>query len=490
MRSAIGLAWILVVMTSVARTEEVPDFEDETVIGLRKASPVDPTAAAFALLKSNAKTDAASRVKAIRELALCGKSDARSEVLARCAVLDAAPEVRREALLTIKDAYDLYAAYTIAKLGLENDNHAVQRAAGEALREIDFPEVTSVLFRGFERVKARLEAPPEPTVSATGLGPPPSPVTTQTRVVTGTRVQLGGPGGRPILIPKLGTRVDDGFGTVGLQPEIGRSSSAAGTRSAVPLPLILQGISGCGAHGDWQSWLAKKERSRPVPAPNAADPPVAPVAPPIERAVPAISAAAAAPQAVNDASSVDSTKPRPVDLILLIDTSASMAAHWGQTERLVLRIVNRLIQTTPGLRVGWIPIGKIAPDADVHPLGDSRENLQQIFSVHPTGSSGNGANCLRAAVHNCIFRPEARRIVVLIGDDGTLKNPDDARAAARELHEKIHGGLYAIIDSRDPRYNEKVDSLCRAGGGELLGNGTKRTSAFDLELDWNAKLKP
>lgn len=169
---------------------------------------------------------------------------------------------------------------------------------------------------------------------------------------------------------------------------------------------------------------------------------------------------------------------RPVDVVVMLDTSGSMENLLDATRARVWDVVNELgrLKPTPELRVGLISFGT---DKTTEEQGfiirhlDLTDDLDEVYAelmgLTVGGETELVGRALNEALDGMSWSPEygALRVVFIAGNESADQGVEDAdfRIAARAARDRgiIVNALYA--GSRDQAVVEQWPEVARAGGG-------------------------
>lgn len=180
---------------------------------------------------------------------------------------------------------------------------------------------------------------------------------------------------------------------------------------------------------------------------------------------------------------------RPVDLVIVLDTSGSMENLLDSARARVWDIVNELGRMTPQpeLRVGLVSFGspEVATEEDgfVAVRSDLTSDLDQLYGALMALSTNGGEEkvgyALQAAVERMSWSPdpEGLRLVFIAGNESADQGVEqvDFRLVAEDARRAdiLINALYA--GARETAVSEKWPEIARAGGGNF--------SAIDTSID-------
>jgi Mg-chelatase subunit ChlD len=171
---------------------------------------------------------------------------------------------------------------------------------------------------------------------------------------------------------------------------------------------------------------------------------------------------------------------RPVDVVVMLDTSGSMEQLLDATRARVWDVVNELgrMRPTPEVRVGLMSFGtdQVGPEAGyiIHHI-DLTDDLDEVYgelmSLTASGEHELVGRALTEAVDQMNWSPEydALRVIFIAGNESADQGVEDAgfRLAARVAKDRdiIINALYA--GNRDQAVVEKWPEIARAGRGNF-----------------------
>jgi len=198
---------------------------------------------------------------------------------------------------------------------------------------------------------------------------------------------------------------------------------------------------------------------------------------------------------------------RPVDVVVMLDTSGSMENLLDATRARVWDVVNELgrMKPTPELRVGLVSFGTDKATEDqgfiIQHL-DLTDDLDEVYAELMGLTIGGGTElvgrALNEAVDGMSWSPEynALRVVFVAGNESADQGveDDDFRIAARAARDRdiIVNALYA--GNRDQGVVEKWHEVAQAGEGNFSAidpsTGSIQIAApqDDLLLELNGRL--
>ena len=182
---------------------------------------------------------------------------------------------------------------------------------------------------------------------------------------------------------------------------------------------------------------------------------------------------------------------RPVDVVVVLDTSGSMENLLDATRARLWDVVNELgrMQPTPELRVGLISFGTdkaTEDDGFIIQHVDLTDELDEVYAELMELTIGGGDEFVGRALNEAIdgmgWSPEwdALRIVFVAGNEPADQGDEDFRVAAQAARDRdiIVNALYA--GNREQGVVEKWPEIARAGEGNF--------SAIDPAIDPRPRL--
>ncbi len=198
---------------------------------------------------------------------------------------------------------------------------------------------------------------------------------------------------------------------------------------------------------------------------------------------------------------------RPVDIVVLLDTSGSMDDLLDATRARIWDVINTLgrLMPTPELRVGLLSYGTERSDADAGWIvldSDLSDDLDGVYGALMALTTAGGEEYVGRALYEAIERmdwsrdPEALRIIFVAGNESADQAVDqhDFREAARLAVAEgiIVNALYA--GNRDQGVVEQWPEVARHGHGNFSAIDPERstiqiaTPQDDALLALNARL--
>ena len=172
----------------------------------------------------------------------------------------------------------------------------------------------------------------------------------------------------------------------------------------------------------------------------------------------------------------------PIDVVVSFDTTGSMSSVLAQVRHNIKQMVERLMGELPEIHIGIIVHGDYCDEHSTYvtrhlDLTQDTGSITDFVEHTPPTSGGDAPECYELVLHEAqelSWRPDAKRILVLIGDDvahAPEDNPQHQRASVSA------GGLDRRSCPLSPRAGARVGHLCLqtradpapAGSGSVLG---------------------
>src|SRR5690242_4186826 len=146
----------------------------------------------------------------------------------------------------------------------------------------------------------------------------------------------------------------------------------------------------------------------------------------------------------------------PIDVVISFDTTGSMSSVLAQVRREIKQTVERLMGELPDIRIGIIVHGDYCDASSTYvtrhlDLTQDTVSITNFVEHTPATGGGDAPECYELVLHEAqelSWRPEAKRVLVMIGDD-VAHEPDDNprhldwRAEALALAERSVS-IYAV----------------------------------------------
>ncbi len=184
---------------------------------------------------------------------------------------------------------------------------------------------------------------------------------------------------------------------------------------------------------------------------------------------------------------VDELRGRGLDMVFVVDCTASMDKFIAQARATIDDIIGDLSAVVPDLRVGLVAY-RDQQDLWTTRKSDLTDNRYLIHNFLLDLQADGGGDFeeavqegLRVAIHDLSWRPDSRRVLLLVGDAPAHAQDEPValslvRGFARERDAALSvlytGGTgTAALAERDRAVRESFTALVRAGGGLLFELG-------------------
>jgi hypothetical protein len=115
----------------------------------------------------------------------------------------------------------------------------------------------------------------------------------------------------------------------------------------------------------------------------------------------------------------------PIDVVISFDTTGSMASVLAQVRRKIKQTVERLMGELPDIRIGIIVHGDYCDEQSTYvtrhlDLTQDTVSITDFVEHTPSTGGGDAPECYELVLHEAqeqSWRPEAKRVLVMIGDD-------------------------------------------------------------------------
>ena len=179
---------------------------------------------------------------------------------------------------------------------------------------------------------------------------------------------------------------------------------------------------------------------------------------------------------------IDGLRKSGVDVVFVMDSTSSMERFITEAKMTIDRLVSGLVAVVPNLRFSMVAYRDRGDDYVTDALGFTTDRYEILSFLENTSAKGGGDrdeaifDGLRRAIRHLLWRPEAKKVILLIGDSGYHK--EDERQLERLLSEfRKDGGIVHTIyvgeNGGPATYSEKsvLDMYCRiarATGGDCV----------------------
>ncbi|HET8839972.1 MAG TPA: vWA domain-containing protein [Ktedonobacteraceae bacterium] len=122
----------------------------------------------------------------------------------------------------------------------------------------------------------------------------------------------------------------------------------------------------------------------------------------------------------------------PIDVVISFDTTGSMSSVLAQVRRQIKQTVERLMGELPDIHIGIIVHGDYCDASSTYvtrhlDLTQDTVSITNFVEHTPATGGGDAPECYELVLHEAqelSWRPEAKRVLVMIGDD-VAHEPDD-----------------------------------------------------------------
>ncbi len=122
----------------------------------------------------------------------------------------------------------------------------------------------------------------------------------------------------------------------------------------------------------------------------------------------------------------------PIDVVISFDTTGSMASVLAQVRRTIKQTVERLMGELPDIHIGIIVHGDYCDEHSTYvtqhlDLTQDTVSITNFVEHTPPTGGGDAPECYELVLHEAqelSWRPDAKRVLVLIGDD-VAHTPED-----------------------------------------------------------------
>lgn len=115
----------------------------------------------------------------------------------------------------------------------------------------------------------------------------------------------------------------------------------------------------------------------------------------------------------------------PIDVVISFDTTGSMSSVLAQVRQKIKQTVERLMGELPDIHIGIIVHGDYCDEHSTYvtrhlDLTNDTVSITNFVERTPATGGGDAPECYELVLHEALelaWRPEARRVLVMIGDD-------------------------------------------------------------------------
>ena len=190
---------------------------------------------------------------------------------------------------------------------------------------------------------------------------------------------------------------------------------------------------------------------------------------------------------------VPAIETTPIDLVIVYDTTGSMAHVWVDLMRKAFgNALEHLLKNTPSLRVGTIKFRASDPNKTltymISPKPLTRDYEAVLKDMRYTGFGGGSGGLdlgIKYAIHSMPWRPNARKIILVVGDcspDNDLNVCMRMIAEAWMMDGIIVDTLYAQT-LHGPEHRKVFFDLAAAGVGHAFEYSGKWQFMADMSAD-------
>ena len=190
---------------------------------------------------------------------------------------------------------------------------------------------------------------------------------------------------------------------------------------------------------------------------------------------------------------VPALETTPIDLVIVYDTTGSMAHVWVDLMRNAFgNALEHLLKSTPSLRVGTIKFRASDPNKTltymISPKPLSRDYEAVLKDMRYTGFGGGSGGLdlgIKYAIHSMPWRPNARKIILVVGDcspDNDLNIRMRMIAEAWMMDGIIVDTLY-VQTLHGPEHRQVFHDLAAAGVGHAYEYSSKWQFMADMSAE-------
>jgi hypothetical protein len=127
------------------------------------------------------------------------------------------------------------------------------------------------------------------------------------------------------------------------------------------------------------------------------------------------------------------TTTDPIDVVISFDTTGSMSSVLDQVRRKTKQTVERLMGELPDIHIGIIVHGDYCDEHSTYvtrhlDLTQDTASITSFVETTPSTGGGDAPECYELVLHEAqqfSWRPEAKRVLVMIGDDVAHESGDN-----------------------------------------------------------------
>jgi Mg-chelatase subunit ChlD/DNA-directed RNA polymerase subunit RPC12/RpoP len=163
-----------------------------------------------------------------------------------------------------------------------------------------------------------------------------------------------------------------------------------------------------------------------------------------------------------------------LDIVISFDSTSSMSGEINQVKSKIERISNALTKLIPKTKIS---ICTYRDEGDAYvvkglPLTSNMSEVQAYLDDIYAGGGGDIPEAvhqgLRWPVTNNQFRPKARKVILLFGDEGPHKQYEDTCIRLASEFKNQLGGVVSTVTCRADKPIDAFVDIAQAGGGEAF----------------------